>query len=86
MIPEEEVHQEEDLNGSTMVEDKGSFRSDVGVSSTVVSLEPILIPAPVRASVHNQKAVKGRGTKDYPYDLDFTPSIRGSRGVPPESR
>ena len=69
-----------------MIEDEGSFRSNVGVSSTAVSPEPILIPAPVRDSVHFQKAVKGRGTKDCPYDLDFTPSVHRSRGVPPESR
>ena len=69
-----------------MVEDEGSFHSDAGVSSTAVSPELILIPAPVRASVCNQKAVKGRGTKDCPYDLDFASSIHRSRGVPPESR
>ena len=86
MIPEEEAPWEEDLNSDTMVKDEGSFRSDVGVSSTVVSPKPILIPAPVRASMCNRRAVKGRGTKDFPYDLDFTPSIHRSRGVPPESR
>ena len=68
-----------------MIEDEGSFRSNAGVSSTVVSPEPILIPAPMRDSVRFQKVVKGRGTKDCPYDLDFTPSVRRSRGVPPES-
>ena len=76
MVPEEETPQEEDLNGSAMVEDKEKFCSDVGVSSTAVLLEPILIPAPVRASVHTQQAVKGCGTKDYPYELDFAPAMR----------
>ena len=68
-----------------MIEDEGSFCSHAGVSSTAVSPEPILIPAPVRDSVRFQKVVKGRGTKDCPYDLDFTLSIRRSHGVPPES-
>ena len=85
LVPEEEVPQEEDLDGDTMVEDEGSFCSDAGVSSTVVSPKPIPIPAPVRASVHYQKAVKGRGTKDYPYNLDFAPPVCQSHGVPPES-
>ena len=66
MVPKEEAPQEENLNSSTMVEDEGSFHSDVGVSSTVVSLEPIPIPAPVRASVHTQRAVEGLGLKIIP--------------------
>ena len=86
MVPVEEAPQEEDLDGDAMVEDKVSSRSDMGVSSTVVSPKPILILAPVRDSVCFQKAVKGHGTKDCPYDLDFTLSIHRSRGVPPESR
>ena len=86
MVPVEESHQEEDLDGDAMVEDKGSFRSNAGVSSTAALLEPIPIPAPVRDFVCFQKAVKGRGTKDCPYDLDFTLSVRRSRGIPPESR
>ena len=69
-----------------MIEDEGSFCSNAGVSSTAVLLEPIPIPAPMRDSVRFQKAVKGCGTKDCPYDLDFTPSVCRSRGVPPESR
>ena len=85
MVPVEESPQEEDLDGDAMVEDEGSFRSNAGVSSTVVLPEPIPILAPVRDSVRFQKAVKGRGTKDCPYDLDFTPSVRRSHGVPPES-
>ena len=86
MVPVEELPQEEDLNGDTMVEDEGSFCSHAGVSFTAVSPEPIPILAPVRDSVCFQKAVKGHGTKDCPYDLDFALSVRRSRGVPPESR
>ena len=85
LVPEEEAPQEQDLDGSTMIEDEGSFRSDAGISSTVVSPELIPIPAPVRANMHYQKAVKGCGTKDCPYDLDFAPSVCQSRGFSPES-
>ena len=85
MVPVEELPQEEDLDGDAMVEDEGSFRSNAGVSYSVVSPEPIPVLAPVRDSVHFQKAVKGRGTKDCPYDLDFTPSVLRSHGVSPES-
>ena len=85
MVPVEEVPQEEDLDGDAMAEDKVCFHSDAGVSSTAALPEPIPIPAPVRASVYNQKAVKGRGTKDYPYNLDFAPSVHRGCGVSPET-
>ena len=85
LVPEEEAPQEEDLDSDAMVKDKGSFCSDAGVSSTAVLSKPMPILAPVRASVHNQRAVKGCGTKDCPYDLDFAPSVCRSCGVPPES-
>ena len=85
LVPEEEAPQEEDLNGSAMAEDKESSHSDVGVSSTAVSPKPILIPAPVRASVHTQQAVKGCGTKDHPYKLDFVPTVHRGHGVSPET-
>ena len=71
MVPVEEAPQEEDLDGDAMVEGEENSCSDAGISSTAVSPEPTPIPAPVRASVCYQKAVKGRGTKDCPYDLDF---------------
>ena len=83
MVPEEETPQEED--GSTMVEDKGSFHSDAGVSSTAASPKPIPIPAPVRVSVCTQQVVKGCGTKNHPYKLDFTPTMHRGHGVSPET-
>ena len=86
LVPEEETPREEGLDGDTMTKDKVCFHSDAGVSSTAASPEPIPIPAPVRASIHYQKAVKGHGTKDCPYDLDFAPPVHRSHGVPPESR
>ena len=86
MVPVEELPQEEDLDGDAMIEDEGSFRSNARVPSTAVLPEPIPILAPVRDSMCFQKAVKGRGTKDCPYDLDFAPSVCRSHGVPPESR
>ena len=82
MVPEEEAPQEDNVDGSAMAEDDEGFHSDVGVSSTVVSPKPILVPAPVRASVHTQRAVKGCGTKDYPYKLDFAAAMHRGRGVP----
>ena len=82
MVPVEESPQEDDVMDEDNEEES---HSDADVSSTAVSPEPIPIPAPVRASVHNQKAVKGHGTKDCPYDLDFAPSIRRSHGLSPES-
>ena len=85
MVPEEEAPQEDDLDGSAMVEDEECFHSDVGVSSTAVSPEPIPIPTPMRASVHTQQAVKGHGTKDHPYNLDFTPAVCRGCGVSPET-
>ena len=54
LVPEEEAPQEDDIDGSAMAKDDEGFHSDAGVSSTVMLPEPILIPAPVRASVHNQ--------------------------------
>ena len=85
MVPLEETPLEENLDGDAMAEDEVCFCSDVGVSSTAASPEPILIPAPVRASVCNQKAVKGHGTKDCPYDLDFAPTMHRGHGVSPET-
>ena len=86
MGPVEETPLEENLDGDTMTEDEVCFRSDAGVSSTAASPKPIPIPAPVRASMCNQKAVKGRGTKDCPYNLDFAPTMRRGHGVSPETR
>ena len=85
MVPVKEMPLEENLNSDAMTEDEVCFRSDVGVSSTAALPEPIPIPAPVRTSVHNQKAVKGRGTKDCPYNLDFAPTMRRGCGVSPET-
>ena len=85
MVPEEEASQEDDINSSAMAEDNKGFHSDADVSSTVASPKPILIPAPVRASVHNQQAVKGCGTKDHPYKLYFGPTVRRAHEVSPET-
>ena len=76
----EEPPQEDDLDGSAMAEDDGGFLGDAAVSSTAVSPEPIPIPAPVRVSMRTQQAVKGHGTKDHLYKLDFTPAICGTHG------
>ena len=54
MVPVEEAPQEDDVNGSIMAEDDGGFRSGAAISSTVVLPKPILIPAPVGASMCNQ--------------------------------
>ena len=43
LVPEEEAPQEEDLDGDAMFEDEGSFCSDAGVSSTVVSPKTVLM-------------------------------------------
>ena len=59
LVPEEEAPWGEVLDGDAMIEDEGSFHSDAGVSSTAMSPEHIPIPAPVRASVRYQKAVRG---------------------------
>ena len=85
MVPEEEAPQEEGLDGSAMAEDNKGSHSDVGVSSTAVLPEPILTPAPVRASMRTQQVVKGCGTKDHPYNLDFTPAMHRGCRVPPET-
>ena len=78
MILEEEGPSGENINGSVITDDDKVILVDTAVSSTAVSPEPTPIPAPVRASVCNQQAVKGRGTKDHPYKLDFAPTICGS--------
>ena len=85
MVPDKETPQEENVESSPAVEDADGSNGDAMVSSTAVSPEPIPIPAPVRASMHMQKVMKGRGTKDCPYNLDFTTTIRRAHGVPPTS-
>ena len=86
MVPAEEAPREDDIDGDAMAEDnKEGYPSDAGMSSTMVSPEPILIPAPMQATMCTQKAIKGRGTKDCPYDLDFTLTVRQAHGIPPES-
>ena len=82
MVSEEEGPQEENVNGSPAVEDTNGSNGVTAVSSTAVSPEPILIPAPVRASVCMQRAMKGHGTKDCPYVLDFTTTVHHAHGVP----
>ena len=34
--------------------------------------------------MHSQHAVKGWGTKEHPYNLDFTPTVHRGHGIPPE--
>ena len=75
----------EDVNGIPIIDDDNVVSMGTAVSSTAVLPEPIPIPIPVRASVHRQQAVKGQGTKDHPYKLDFTPTIYGTCAVPPGS-
>ena len=81
----EEVPQEDDVDGSVMAEDNRGFCGNDAVSSIAASPELILIPAPVRTSMHNQQAVKGHGTKDHPYELDFAPAVHSACRLSPET-
>ena len=81
MVPEEEL-QAEDIDGTPIAEDDEVVFVDATMSSTAVSPEPIPIPAPVRASMCRQQAVKGHGTKDHPYEIDFTPAFHGFWTLP----
>ena len=82
MVPEDIEPSEEGANYSVIAKDDNVTPVNTAVSSTVVSPEPIPIPAPVRACMCYQQAIKGRGTKEQPYELDFTPTTHRSCVVP----
>ena len=82
MVLEDEAPQEEDVDGTPIVEDDEVVSIDATVSSTAMTPKLILIPAPVGASMRRQQAVKGHRTKDHPYELDFIPTIHGFYALP----